>query len=385
MRISSPEWIGTLAVAALMVSACGGSTQTGGKARTPLASPSIAVSPSATATASPTAAKPCTPSGRCLALVTLRGSNAVVVRDVTDIIHPKTVSIMPELSIPQFANANEASGIDYGIQTNGLVRMSFGGSPKTVVPDSGRLPGYYDWSPDGSALVYLTHSSAASNSVLALHQLTSGGDRIIDGSVPALPAVGCESEFCPLAEAWDARLAYSTDGTTISWVTSIANVNTFRLWASGGKLLVSSGSPVRSMSVWSGNFLYFRDANGVETWRDGITAHFLSGVAWIRPQASPTGGQIVYETRDAHHVADTFVLDTTTHKIRQLQKARFDPHFLTSRYVWYQGQRACVAADRCPAGWSAIASGTTYIYDLLAATESESRITAVYDVWPHAA
>ena len=377
--MKSAAWIRALAVMALLASACGpASGPATGKA---LATRSGSPYPTPTLTSHVCSL----PSIPCLALVTLRGSNSVVVRDVTDISRPKTVSTMPELSMLQFATANEASGIDYGVRNTGLVRMPFGGSPRTVLPDSGRLPGYYDWSPDGSALVYLTHSPTESNSVMALHQLTSSGDRVLDGSIPALPAVGCESEFCPLAEAWDARLAYSTDGATISWVTSIANVNTFRLWASGGKLLVSSGSPVRSMSVWSGNFLYFRDAKGVQAWRDGITAPFLPGVAWIRPKASPGGGQIVYETRDAHHVAHTFVLDTTTRKIRELKRARFDPHFLTPRYVWYQGQRACVAGDHCPTGWSAIASGKTYIYDLLAASESESRITAIYDVWPHAA
>jgi hypothetical protein len=319
-------------------------------------------------------------------LVTLRGSNRVVVRDLTDISHPTTVSTASEaLSIPQFVTANELSGIDYSVQKNGLIRMSFGGSTTTVVPDSGRLTGYYDWSPDGSTLVYLTSSATTVNSVMALHQLTATGDRVLDGSIPALPAVGCESQFCPLAEGWDARLAYSTDGATISFVASIANVKIFRLWASDGKLLVSGSAPARTMSVWSGNSLYFLDANGIETWREGLTAPFLSGMAWIRPNASPAGGQIVYETRDAKHVAATFVVDTATRKIRELKGYRFDPHFLTARYVWYEGQRACVAADRCPTGWLAISSGKAYIYDLVAGTETESIITGVYDVWPHPA
>jgi hypothetical protein len=49
------------------------------------------------------------------------------------------------------------------------------------------------------------------------------------------------------------------------------------------------------------------------------------------------------------------------------------------------GERACVAADHCLAGYPAIASEKTYIYDLQDGTEAESVITGVYDVWPHAA
>ena len=60
--------------------------------------------------------------------------------------------------------------------------------------------------------------------------------------------------------------------------------------------------------------------------------------------------------------------------------------FLTSRYIWYEGERACVAADVCgsaPGGHPL--NGKTYIYDLQTGTETESIITGVADVWPHAA
>jgi hypothetical protein len=34
-------------------------------------------------------------------------------------------------------------------------------------------------------------------------------------------------------------------------------------------------------------------------------------------------------------------------------------------------------------GPGTLPTGKTYIYDLQTGTETESRITAVYDVWPH--
>ena len=139
------------------------------------------------------------------------------------------------------------------------------------------------------------------------------------------------------------------------------------------------------MSVWSGDTLYFPGPTGVDMWRDGVTSSFLPGVTWIRPKASSAGGQIVYASTDAQGWAHTFVVDTSTRTVLELKKARSAPAFLTSRYVWYKGQRACVAADYCPSGRTVVDNGKTYIYDLLDGTETESVITQVFDVWPHAA
>ena len=368
--MKTADWIRALAVTALMASACGGSTPTAGN--TP--SPSAATSPSASPTANPCPP----PSNRCLALVTLRGSDSIVVRDITDIAHPTTLSNAGPVSMSMFVSATELSYSD----DTGIVRAPLAGAPKTRLTTSHGLALYsYAWSPDGRTLAYLTQSGSG----IALHELRGGSDRVLEGAMPAIPAIGCESQFCPIADTLDIRVSYSPDGGSISLVASVLKVNVFRLWSSDGKVLSSSDSQARSMSTWSGNSLYFRDAGGVEMWRDGTTSPFLPGVVWIRPKASPIGGQIVYETRDAHHLAHTFVVDTATRKIRELPKGRFDPWFLTSRYVWYQGQRSCVAADHCPTGWSAISSGKTYIYDLVAGTETESIITGVYDVWPHPA
>jgi hypothetical protein len=44
----------------------------------------------------------------------------------------------------------------------------------------------------------------------------------------------------------------------------------------------------------------------------------------------------------------------------------------------------CTSSDQCPVA-PTILTGTTYIYDLQDSTETESRITAVYDIWPHPA
>jgi hypothetical protein len=357
-----------LAVSALVATACGSApAPVTGNASSPSAS-AVAVSPISTP-----ASNPCPPpSNRCLAVVALRGTYPWVIRDITSITHPTTISTFMT-SPPQFVSGNELSYTD----DNGIFRAPLAGTPKTLVTNSGAPA--FTWSPDGSTLAYLAQSGSGT----ALHLLAGGQDRAVGGSIPNTPVVGCESQFC--GEDWDFRLSYSPDGAFISLVESIAGVSAFRLWSSDGKLLISSDSAARSMSTWSSHTFYFPGAKGVDMWRDGVTTSFLPGVTWIRPHASPAGGAIVFATKDSKGWSHTFVVDTTTRKVRELKNARFHPAFLTSRYIWYQGQRACVASDSCPSGWTVVDNGKTYIYDLQDSTETESIITAVFDVWPHAA
>jgi hypothetical protein len=179
-------------------------------------------------------------------------------------------------------------------------------------------------------------------------------------------------------------LSYSPDGAFISVVQS--GISSFlRVWTADGRVLSSSDAQGTSMSIWSGGSLYFHDSKGVEVWRDGVVSTFLPGIAWIRPKASPGGGQIVYEARDAKGSANVFLVDTASGKIRDLGTSRAEPAFLTPRYVWYEAEPVCVAAGTCGSSFPGIATGTTYIYDLQDGTETESVITSVADVWPHAA
>jgi len=314
------------------------------------------------------------PSNHNLALVTLRGSNCAIVRDITDISHPTTVNRFGPLSRPLFVSAKVISYTD-GPR---VVRVGVAGDSKTVVATTSEFIVDFAWSPDGTTLAYI----AAGNSGMQLHLVRAGTDRTVGGSMPPLPVVGCEV-FCPTADVWDLRLRYSQDGTLISFVDSIVKP-VFRLWSVDGRLVGSSDSQPHSMSVWLGKKFYFQDASGVSSWSNGAVSSFLPGVHWIRPKASPDGKTIVYETRDSAGWAHVSIVDTTYGLVGELKKARAEPIFLTSRFVWYRGERACVAADYCPAGYPAIPDGKTYVYDLQLATETESVITRVDDAWPHA-
>jgi hypothetical protein len=370
MRTRAAGWFRLLAVTALMAVACG-------QANTPATG--NATSPSPTSTAA-TAPSPTPTPTLSLALVTLRGGDSYVVRDITDINHPKTVGNLGAVSAPVFVSATELS---YANDT-GLFRVPLSGSPKTLVLRDG---GTGDWSPDGKAVVYTTFNSTGSCiGTISVHQLSAGHDQAI-GSLPGGGCGDCQTiSNCGISNWLDFRLLYSPDGNLISLVTTGFGNSAFRLWSSDGSLLGSSDAQGLTMSAWSGTGLYFRDAKGVEVWRAGTISLFLPGVAWIRPRASSAGGQIVYTMRDSHGWGHVRIVETATGKVRELKAARTDAVFLTARYIWYQGERACVAADICgPTPPIHPLSGKTYIYDLQDGTETESVITSVADVWPHPA
>jgi hypothetical protein len=308
-----------------------------------------------------------------LVLVTLRGSGCVVVRDITDINHAKTISNLGDGVWPQFVSATTLSYVD---AKRGLLRTPLTGAPRTPIAGGARWVGFFAWSPDGKTAAYLSSGATGSQPPMQLHLVSGGKDRIVS-TMPGLPSVfGCESQAC--GDGWDFHLAYSPDGRFISWAQNITNV--FRMWTADGRD-VTPKTPFIQKTIWSGSGFYFQDSKGIEVLRSGVISTFLPGVSWIRPKASPGGGQIVYETRDSAGVARTYVVDTATAKVRGLGAWRAEPAFLTARFIWDQGERSCTT-NECVSG-SAIGTGHTYIYDLLTGTETESVITNVFDVWPH--
>jgi hypothetical protein len=395
--MKTSAWLRLAGIAALLTVGCGSVTPTTARlSPTPTAVASSDPSPVAVSSPTPTPASHPTPkatpasttlhscpaqtaastsSTRKLALVRLRGSNDVVVRDITDISHAATIGNLGQINEAQFVSATEVS-----FAIDSLVCAPLTGAPVTAVTTKPGFTNSFAWSPDGGSVSYLTDSSSGRT----LHRLSGGRDQVFSGSMPANPGVGCETQFCSLTDQWDFGLSYSPDGKTVSLVNSVLDVNTFRLWSAGGQVLNKSDSQSRSMSAWSGDSFYF-GGKGVEVWRAGVTSSFLPGVLWIRPKASPAGGQIVYATRDSQGWHHTFVVDLVTKQVRELKKGASEPAFLTSRYIWYRGERLCVAADQCPPGWNVVANGKTYVYDLLTGTATESIVDQVLDVWPHPA
>jgi len=366
----------------LLMAACGSgpTASVGSPSPSSNSTPTPASSPSSTP--SPAPATFCNPSSPCLALVTLRGSENIVVRDVTDLTRPRTLGNLGSNGAT-FVSATELEYLLNGI----LVTTPLSGSPASPVAGvpKGAAP---RWNPDRSAGVYTTvrGSTETGTEPLDVHLLRAGTDRIV-GSTPGLGAGDCQYiANCGFSNWLDARLAFSPDGKFFSFVAQGFSASFFYLWSSDGTLLKGDSAQSTTMSTWSGNALYFRDQGGVEAWHDGSSSKFLPRVQWIRPSASPAGGRVVFTVRDSAGWGHIYLVDTATGKVRGLKAQRYDATFLTSRYVWYRGERACVPADICgdhPPFHPE--SGKTYLYDLEAGREYDSIITSVGDVWPHAA
>jgi len=323
---------------------------------------------------------PAAPSSRRLAIVSLSGVQGYVIRDITDIRNPFTVANLGiGIAVPHFVNGSE---ISYAVDC-GYARSPLTGSPSTLVLTSREHDSnLFTWSADGTTLIYL--SDAGTSSGLSLHRVQGGHDVVLATAVPSLPAVGCETQFCSLGDV-TLQLNYSSDGSKISYVMSIIGKRAFRIWTKDGKALDSSDAKARDMTTWSGTDLYFRDSAGVETWRDGAVSPFLPDVPWFNPVSSPDGGQIAYATKDAAGFSHVWIVDTGTRTTRELKSARSGPVYLTGRHLWYTGERACIASDRCPSGWKVVGNGKAYIYDLVTGIESSSVLTAIFDVWPRGA
>jgi hypothetical protein len=243
----------------------------------------------------------------------------------------------------------------------------------------------FGWSSDGQSFSYLTESSDLANPAHAFqwHLVSRNGDRII-GTAPTWCHCGAGAEDMSL------EVMFSPNGQFVSLVDYVLKGATLQVRRLDGSLV---GAEIRSdqsnpnpprMGVWSGKDLFFRDNQGVERWSNGDIKPFLPGVAWLHPWASPNGGQIVYAVRGTDGFARVSLVDTSNGRTRQLSsQPRTWPIFLTPRYVWYRGERACRAND--PICRDATLSDTTYIHDLQTGTEWESIITNVADVWPHGA
>src|SRR2546428_7621453 len=187
-------WLRILAVTALLTAACGSPANLTGNASSASRIGTLTPNP-----VSPTAA----PSIHYLALVTLRGSNVIVVRDITDIAHPKTVGTVGQVPAPQFASG---SLITYATASD-MWSEPVGGSATRMPPPFPGI-GAFAWSPDGNSLVFM-HGDAAADSGMDVSLWTRGGAFTALGSIPPGGVGGCETyASCTLPNWMDFQLHF---------------------------------------------------------------------------------------------------------------------------------------------------------------------------------
>jgi hypothetical protein len=378
----------------VLASACGSQAAGPASARTPAAI-TAAPSPSAqSASTSPTpagaTALPAVPftcsapvlQGHSLALVTLRGSDRTVVRDVTDPSHGRTIcTFAANLQDARFVAATKVGYYVQGGQPDTYLYVADLTSQRSslalAVP-SGLFGSAMAWSPDGKSFSYLDLGTSGG---LEWHLVSNGSDQLLTSSAP-------QKLVDTIPDQDDVYLSYSADGAYLALLQRTAVDPTGAQYASvevrradGAQLFEQNDV---TMATWSSRYLYFFDNSFgiVRFWQPGQPQ--LGGVGtgqWIRPASSPDGRYIVLTSLLNGGMHHAWLYDLQASTITQIATGgRFGAIFLSQGLIWYAEETPCQST--CGPGGPP-QTGKTFIYFLASKTEAASVITRVYDTWPH--
>lgn len=335
------------------------------------------------------------PAAHELALVTLRNTTGVIVRDISDISNPVTRCVIKGTGgsfhfvdgthISYTVNLNGADG---GYQGGGLFLVDLNTLTTSLVrswsSEDSAFPWIYAWSPDGRTLAYLSSSSTE----VVWHVRSAAGDLVLSRLGP-MPARGVDPDND------DAMVGFSADGQFVALEqTFIDQGNTAGHGARFQVVRLSDHKLVYSrtdgtMATWAGAgaHLYFRISAGVEAWdpTNGVQL-VVAGLSWSHPWPSADGLRIAYTTGDGtgnHHVGYMRLADQPAAGNQLSFLPRAGAAFLNSTLVWYAEEAMCSTPGvQCGLGGTPL-TGRTYIRDLVTGTESASIDTAVFDSWPH--
>jgi hypothetical protein len=372
-------------IAALALAACGGSPSASRTSpnpsgqptatASPSSSPSAGASPLGTGTPGGASLVHCdtaVPAGDTLVIGTISGDPTIVVRDIQDPANARTLCKFDAgASNPQFVSATLVS---YTTANNQIVRADLAGGNTAVLATfgAGFGSGLYSVSPDGRSITYIDGN--------AWHLVTPSGNKVLTTLAP-VPGRGVNPDED------DNFLGFSPDGQYF------ALVQTFRGGGTGAAApdqvrKASDGSLVYSttgmtMGVWASvpSRLFFRDAGGtVHRWDSGTGPSSMLPLRWIRPKSSPDGRWVAYTIRTTSGLGAVGFYSVQSNSVSITTPAgRSGARFLTNDLVWYAAERAC---STCLGG-QPTPTGVTYIYSIAGAAEVVSRLSGVYDAWPH--
>ncbi len=379
-----PSLVLSLAVA-LTLSACGGSPAIAKKSPTPsgqpITSPSASAAPSSSPTSAPTGTPGGTslvhcdsavPAGDNLVIGTVSGDPTVVVRDIQDPANAKNVCRFdPAATSAQFVSATQVA---YETASNELIKADLtSGSTSLIATFGGGLgSGQYSVSPDGHSFTYLDGD--------VWHLVTPSGNKVLT-TLPAVPGRGVNPDED------DIFLKYSPDGLYIALVQTFHTGGTGATApdqvrkASDGSLVYSTSG--MTMGVWASvpSRLFMRDATGtVHRWDPSTGISAMLALHWIGPRSSPDGRWIAYTFRTSSGLGGVGFYSVQGNSVSNTSPpGRSGVRFLTNDLVWYVGERACSTCF----GGQPTPTGVTYIYDIAGTSEVVSRLSNVYDAWPH--
>jgi len=327
------------------------------------------------------------PSGHQLALVTLRGVQGIVVRDVTDIQHPVTRCGFSGGAYFRFISSTRVSYIvtssgDLGA-SGALYLVDLGSSTTSLVrswTEGGYASWVYGWSPDGQKLTYLSSDTAG----VKWHLLSAAGDKTLAslGTVPgrgvnldnddAMVGFSADGQYVAVEETFTAQKGATTGPPPIQ-IVRLSDLKQVYMRSDG------------TMGAWAatGARFYFRTSAGVMVWDPtGKVQTVQASLQWIRPLASSDGSHVTFSSLNAQGNHVVGIIDTTGGSIAQASsEPRVNPGFLTATLIWYAGEVLCTTTTPCGFGGPAL-TGKTYVFDI-AGVENGSVDTAFYDSWPH--
>ena len=313
-------------------------------------------------------------------LGTLTGSTTVVLRDITDLASAHNLCTFVGTIAPRFATASVVGytqqGSDFGSPGHiTRIDVATGTTSSAASWTAGGFgSGVFDWSPDGSALTYMAPGTPGP----AWHLLTGGRDQVL-ANLPAVPGRGVSIEDD------DFMVAFSPDGLYLALVETFATGGTgdsaplqVRRVSDGG--LVYS-APSGTMGVWASvpSRLFFRNGTVLSRWdpSSGVSV-MQSSLRWTRPNASPDGRWVAYTSYDSAGHPHVNLYSVQGNSVRAVVPGlRSGALFLSNNLLWYQEESAC----DCGLSTSQT-TGTTYLYDIAANSESGSRLSGVFDAWP---
>jgi len=373
-----------IVLAALVLAACGGSpsnakssptasgqaTSTPSTSATPSSSPTS--TPSGTGGASLVHCDTAVPAGDNLVIGAVSGDPTVVIRDIQDPANAKNLCRFdPAATSPQFVSATQVA---YETASNEIIKADLASGSTTLIASfgGGLGSGQYSVSPDGHSFTYLDGN--------AWHLVTTAGNKVLT-TLPAVPGRGVNPDED------DLFLRYSPDGLYIALVQTFHTGGTGATApdqvrkASDGSLVYSTSG--MTMGVWASvpSRLFFRDTGGtVHRWDPTTGLSSMLPLHWIGPRSSPDGRWIAYTFRTSTGLGGVgFYGVQSNNQANTSPPGRSGVRFLTNDLVWYIGERACSTCF----GGAPTPTGVTYIYDIAGTSEVVSRLSNVYDNWPH--
>ena len=316
------------------------------------------------------------------ALLVMIGSPALILADVTDANHPKQLCTLSGAWSPQLVTQRMISW--WASQTPGqsgqsmLVSLDmFSGITSVIAEWTGGyfLDGIHAWSPDESAIAYITSDGSA----VKVHLTSGGGDRVVT-QFPAVPGRGVN----PNED--DAYLGFAADGTYF------ALVQTFT--SSGQQLQIrrtkdgtlAYGQDKGTMATWSstGEHLYFREPSGtsIQVWdaTAGVTQLIGLPQAWLHPVADAGDDYVAYTVLDSTGLPHVWLYGHGGRAGGELPNVRSTPEFLNSSSLFVVEEAAC--SSDCGLGQASKATGNTFVVSLSTQGETGSSIASVLGSWP---